>query len=174
MRYGATLALAGLLTTTLPPAQTWACGDKLLLAGRDYPYSRGYAAIHPASIVIYLPKAAKSRDAGSGLASMLKRAGHDTQVIADATMLARSLHSGQVDVVLANIIDIPDAEAASSGVQMQPVLMPVLFDASAANLEAATRRYGYALKDRDTASRFLGTIDQAMASRPSHASRRKH
>jgi len=174
MRHGATLVLAGLLTTAVPAARMWACGDKLLLAGRDYPFSRGYAAIHPASIVIYLPKAAKSRDVGSALASVLKRAGHDAQVIADAAELGRSLRAGQVDLVLANIVDIRDAEAASSSIQIQPVLMPVLFDASAANLEAAARQYGYAVKAPDTASRFLGTIDQAMASRPSHASRKKH
>ncbi len=174
MRHGAMLILAGLMTTALPVSVALACGDKLLLAGRDYPYSRGYAAIHPSSIVIYLPKAAKVHGAGNALASLLKRAGHDAEVIADASVLAKRLRSGQVDLVLANIVDVVDAEGASNGVQTQPIMLPVLFDPSAASLEAAIRRYGYALKAPDTANRFLGTIDEAMASRPSHASKRKH
>jgi len=172
MRQAAALVLVGLCAAVFPLDRVLACGDKLLLTGRDFPFVRPYAAINPASILIYLPKSAKSHGAGSGLASVLRRAGHDAEVIGSVPDLTHSLRSGTVDVVLANIVDMPDAEAASAVCPSHPVFIPVVFDASAAMLAAARNRYGFALKAPDTASGFLGTIDKAMDKKPSHVTRK--
>jgi hypothetical protein len=172
MRQSAALILVGLCAVVFPLDQVLACGDKLLLTGRDFPFVRPYAAINPASILIYLPKSAKSHNAGSGLASVLRRAGHDAQVIGDVPHLTQSLKSGTIDAVVANIDDMPAAETASAACPSHPVLLPVVFDASAATLAAATSRYGFALRAPDTPTRFLGAIDQAMDKKPSHVTRK--
>jgi hypothetical protein len=170
MRQTAALVLVG-LCAVFPFDRVLACGDKLLLTGRDFPFVRPYAAINPASILIYLPKSAKSHSAGSGLASVLRRAGHDAEVVGDIPRLTRTLQAGQIDVLLANIDDMPDAETASAACPSHPVFLPVLFDSSAATLAAASR-YGFTLKAPDTASHFLGTIDRAMDKRQSHVTRK--
>jgi hypothetical protein len=172
MRRATTLFLV-VLFSGISPGGVQACGDKLLLASRDFPFFRPYAAIHPASVLIYVPKAAKSPGAGGGLASVLRRAGHDAQVVGDPPRLATTLQSGQVDIVLANIVDMPDVETASVGCPSHPVLLPVLFDPSAATLAAARTHYGLAMKAPETANRFLATIDEAMGSRPSHAPKKQ-
>jgi hypothetical protein len=172
MRTATALVLVGFCLVVLPLDRVLACGDKLLLHGRDFPYSRPYAAINPASILIYAPKAAKNHGAGTGLASELRRAGHDAEVAGDVPRMARRLRSGQIDVVLTSIGNMQDVKAASVECPSHPVLLPVLFDASAAELEAAKSQYGFALKAPDYASRFLGTIDKAMDNKPSHATRR--
>jgi hypothetical protein len=174
MRYTTALVVIGLWTAVFPFDRVLACGDKLLLHGRDSPYARPYAAISPASILIYVPKAANHRGAGSELASELRRAGHDAEVAIDVPHMAQRLRSGQIDVVLAYIGNMQDVEAASVECPFHPVLLPVLFDASATQMEAAKSQYGFALKAPDYASRFLGTIDKAMDNKPSHATKRRH
>ena len=79
-----------------------ACGDKFLLVGRGTRFQRAYAAIHPASIVVYAQpqrRAAKAiRD--PRLQADLKLAGHKVLVAVDETALGRALDSGSVDLVL--------------------------------------------------------------------------
>jgi hypothetical protein len=171
MRQRIALLLAALCVVVCPAERVRACGDKLLLAGREFPYSRAYAAIHPASIVIYLPKAKSPAD-GKGLASELRRAGHQAEVVGDVQRLTQSLNLGTVDLVLANIVHMQDIEKAAVECPSHPVLLPVLFDASAVEMVQATNQYKFALKAPDTASRFLGTIDRAMGDRPSHVTRK--
>jgi hypothetical protein len=172
MRQAAALVLVGLCAVVFPLDRVLACGDKLLLTGRDFPYVRPYAAVNPASILIYLPKSERSHSAGSSLASVLRRAGHDAEVIGSVPRLTQSLRAGTVDVVLASLVDMPDAETASAACPSRPVFLPVVYDASTATLAAATHSYGFALKTPDTASHFLGMIDQAMDKRPSHVTRK--
>src|SRR4051812_38194269 len=141
MRHSTLSLLLTMLASVFGMEHVAACGDKLLLVGRGFAYSRAYAAIHPASVLIYVPTG-KARGAGSGLASVLKRAGHDAEVATDRAGLALSLASHRIDLVVANVTDMPDAEAASIAAGGQPVLLPVLFDASDADLAAAVTRYG--------------------------------
>jgi hypothetical protein len=174
MRQSVALFLVGLCAVVFPFDRVLACGDKLLLTGRDFPFVRPYAAIHPASIVLYLPKAAH-KGAGSDLASLLRRAGHDAVVITDASGLTRSLKAGQTDLVLANLANIDAVETASADCESHPELLPLLdSEVSPATYAAAKSRYPFALKAPETASRFLGTIDKAMGDRPSHVLKKKH
>jgi hypothetical protein len=69
---------------------------------------------------------------------------------------------------------MPDAEAASIAAGGQPLLLPVLFNPSDADLAAAVKRYGFALKDPKSANPLLAKIDDAMGSRPSHIKAKKH
>jgi hypothetical protein len=57
------------------PIDLGACGDKFLRVGRSARYHR-YAAIHPASILIYTPATASRKGIGD-LEQLLKRAGID-------------------------------------------------------------------------------------------------
>jgi hypothetical protein len=172
MRQATACALVGLLAAAFPLDRVWACGGKLLLTGRTS-YERPYAAINPASVVIYLPRAATSHGAGGDLASFLRRAGHSAEVIGDVSHLAQSLGSGTVDVVIANVVHMPDAETALVDCPTRPVLLPIVWDDSPITLAAAKDRYGFAVKFPDTSSHFLGTIDKAMDKRQSHATRKK-
>ena len=174
MRHVSALVLLGLFVAVFSLDPLLACGDKLLFAGRDYPYPRGYAAIHPGAIVIYLPRPAH-KGAGSDVASLLRRAGHDADVITDAQNLTRGLLAGRIDVVLADIVNMPDVKTASVDCESHPALVPILDSkVPAVTFAAVMNNYPFALKGSASVREFLGTIDKAMTGRDSHASKKKH
>ena len=76
--------LAGLVISG--SADLSACGDKFLRVGRSARY-RGYAAVHPASILIYTP--VNSKPAGiKELEELLKRAGHTPLAVKNGASLS--------------------------------------------------------------------------------------
>src|SRR5262245_27479278 len=84
-----------------------ACGDKFLLAGRGAKFRQVYAAIYPASVVVY---AHPQRGAGKAildprLLADLKQAGHRVSVLQEEQALSRALASDRIDVVLTDAVD---------------------------------------------------------------------
>src|SRR5687767_4286680 len=80
-----------------------ACGDKFVRAGRSQ-RTKGYASLHPASILIYKPDAtAKGLKA---FESLLKKAGHKPTALQDSAALAQTLASAKYDLVIADYKDL--------------------------------------------------------------------
>ena len=100
-----------------------ACGDKFVRAGRSA-RTRGYAAIHPASILIYKPTATPK-----GLKefeSILRKAGHRPVALQDGAGLVQALSSAQYDVVLADYADAPLINEHVRTASAKPGLVPIL------------------------------------------------
>src|SRR5215813_5000413 len=82
-----------------------ACGDKFLLVGRGVKFRQAYAAIYPASIVVYTQQQRSVAKAilDPRLQSSLKTAGHKVTIAEDERALSRALESDPVDLVLTDV-----------------------------------------------------------------------
>src|SRR6516225_3503849 len=124
-----TTLVALLLTVLAPMARGYvihACGDKFLLVGRGVRFQRAYAAIYPASILIYARpvQGASTAIRDSRLHTSLKAAGHVLSTVEDQQALERALKSSQYDLVLG---DVADASMLESQAQTAPLRPTVLF-----------------------------------------------
>jgi len=135
-----TMRTTGSLLLTVLLATAWAvdltaCGDKFLRIGRSVRYGR-YAAAYPASIVVYGPRNSVPARVAD-LAATLKRAGHRAVVVTNAAALAAALASGSVDLVLTGLAQAEDVVARAKTAPSRPDIVPVIFEGSAADEQAA-------------------------------------
>lgn len=140
-----------------------ACGDKFLRAGRSA-RTKGYAAVHPASILIYKPNAT-----ARGLQefeSLLKRAGHKPVALKDASLLSQALTSAKYDVVIADYADATAIKGQFRAGSAEPGLLPILSNPSKAQEAEAAKHYHCVLKpEKMTKYEALDEIDHVMALR---------
>jgi len=144
-----------------------ACGDKFLLVGRGVKFRQAYAAIYPASIVVYAQpqhSAAKAiRD--PRLQADLKTAGHRVTIAEDERALARALESDRVDLVLTDVADAERIAKQADTSPTHPKVLPVMFQPSKDEAKAVETRYSCRLTASDRSDRYLSAIDDAMKSR---------
>jgi ABC-type amino acid transport substrate-binding protein len=139
-----------------------ACGDHLLLVGRGVRFQNAYAS-HQGNLVIYSTGTQSGAALKSArLHSMLKQAGHKLQTVEGAAQLDEALKSGKVDVVLADFADMAGITRELRSAPSNPVVLPVLFKPSKAELAAAQREYKFALKAPADEVQYLVAIDEAM------------
>lgn len=155
---GAVLGSAALLSGTAGLA----CGDKLLLIGRGVRFQRAFAP-RQGNLVIY----SSGNQSGATLMSAklqttLKQAGHKLQTVQGAVQLDEALKLGKVDVVLADMADLAGITRQLQSAPSKPVVLPVLFKPSKAELAAAQREYKFALKAPADEVQYLVVIDEAM------------
>jgi hypothetical protein len=159
------MAAGALILPETQPVQ--ACGDKFLLVGRGVTFHRAYAAVYPASIVIY---AQPQRNAAKAirdprLQAELKLAGHRVALVESDEALARALEAGGVDLVLT---DVADAERTSRRTEVspaRPAVVPVMYEPTKEEAKDVEARYQCRLKSSDRADRYLTTIDDKMKAR---------
>jgi hypothetical protein len=162
---GPILAVVAVLLQNADTAQ--ACGDKFLLVGRGVSFHHAYAAIYPASIVVY---AQPQRGAGKAIRdprfqSDLKLAGHRVLFVENDGALARTLESDRIDLILT---DVDDADRMSKQVATSPsapAVLPVMYEPTKDEARAIEARYHCQLKSSDRIDRYLSTIDDAMKAR---------
>ncbi|MGH9139885.1 MAG: hypothetical protein ACRD2I_01955 [Vicinamibacterales bacterium] len=144
-----------------------ACGDKFLLVGRGVAFRRAYAAVYPASIVVYAQpqrSVAKAiRD--PRLQADLKMAGHRVLVVESDGELARALESGRIDLVLTDVADADRMSRQAISSPSKPTVLPVMYQPTKAEEKEIEARYQCRLTAADRADRYLVTIDAAMKAR---------
>jgi hypothetical protein len=144
-----------------------ACGDKFLFIGRGTRFGRTYAAIHPASILIYVnpnsPHAAVMRD--PQLVSSLKQAGHRVRTVVDLHALSTSLNSDAVDIVLADFSDVTALDSRLETTLNRATLLPVLYRPTKEEASGAAQRFPFSVKAPDRATHILNVIDDLMTVR---------
>jgi hypothetical protein len=166
MRIGTLAMLIALVA--LPGAETArACGDKFLLVGRGAKFRQAYAAIHPASIVVFAQpqQSASKAMRDPRLQADLKAAGHRVAIAEDESSLARMLAADRVDVVLTDAADADLVTAQTDASPSHPLVLPVLFQPSKQQAKAVDARDKARLTTSDRPIRFLSAIDDAMKTR---------
>lgn len=167
--------LIAALTVVGQASQTvQACGDKFLLVGRGVKFQRAYAAIYPASIIIYAQPqrhAAKAiRD--PRLQSDLKLAGHHVLLVETDAALAHALESTRVDLVLTDVADADRTSTQGAASPSKPTVLPVMYEPTREEAKEIEARYQCRLKSSDRADRYLATIDDAMKARAAQKKKR--
>lgn len=174
MRVFLPVLIAALIVVGQASQTAQACGDKFLLVGRGVKFQRAYAAIYPASIIIYAQpqrSAAKAiRD--PRLQSDLKLAGHRVLLVETDAALARALESGRVDLVLTDVADADRTATQGAASPSKPTVLPVMYEPTREEAKEIEGRYQCRLRSSDRADRYLATIDDAMKARAAQKKKR--
>ena len=144
-----------------------ACGDKFLMVGRSARFTQVYAAIYPATILLYAHGGQGASPAllDPKFRATLTRAGHHVEVATDERRLAEALGTGRIDIVLSDITGIeaiaPTAEQSLS----RPTLVPVVDTLTGSQADAIKARFPAEVTPSDRPAKYLGAIDRQMQAR---------
>jgi len=157
------LFVVGVVAAMLTPgsAVLRACGDKFLRVGRSARF-RGYAAVHPASILIY--RSPSSTPAGiKEFEAMLKRAGHKSVAVENGSGLSQAFAAARYDVVIADYADAGKIKEELQAVPSRPDVLPILYKPTKAVAAEAQKEYPYLIKpDAMSKHDALAEIDHLM------------
>jgi hypothetical protein len=144
-----------------------ACGDKFLMVGRGARFHRAYAAIYPASIVIYSQAQRHAARAirDPRLRADLKLAGHRVSLVEDDGALAQALAADRVDIVLTDAEDADRTSRQAAVASSKPAVLPVMYEPTGEEAREIEARYQCRLKGSDRVDRYLAAIDDAMKAR---------
>ena len=121
-----------------------ACGDKFLRLGRSARF-RGYAAVHPATILIYKP--VNSTPSGiREFEALLRRAGHRPLAVENGSALSQALAAAEYDVVIADYGDAGKIRQELQSAASKPGLLPILYKPTRAVAAEAEKEYHYLIK----------------------------
>lgn len=137
-----------------------ACGDKFLRPGRSGKWQH-YAAMHPATILLYRSSTAKP-EVLKAWQTMLKKAGHKSHVVGSRDDFARTVAAVQYDVVIADYSDAAKLTALLEFVPSKPGVLPFLNKPSQALVDEVKRDYQQLLSARMDQHETLVTIDALM------------
>ena len=140
-----------------------ACGDKLLAVGRGaaVPTCLCGASSQPGDLLRRHPEWRDSRQHQTADHAEAGRAQACNSCRA-ASQLDQALKSGKVDVVLVDFADLAGITRQLQSAPSKPVILPVLFKPSKAELAAAQKEYKFALKAAADDFEYLTAIDEAM------------
>jgi hypothetical protein len=166
MRKALIIALVVLAASIARSVGMDACGDKFLQVGRGAKF-RAYAAIYPASILIYSRGAPGASTAirERGLQASLMAAGHTLTMVEDEQLLEQALKSDKFDLVLADVGDATSLERKVQSSPTRPTVLPVMYKPTKAEAEALEKQLNCRLKASDRSDRYLTIIDDAMKAR---------
>ena len=151
-----------------------ACGDKFVIVGRSARFDRVYAALYPATILVYTrPSARSGAILDSKFQAILTRAGHAVEAVNDETLLAVALKTRRFDFVLADVNDVAAIQVWTEQALSRPTVVPVLYKPTKAELEFTETRSRAHLIASDRPARYLSIIDAEMQARVKSRSGRK-
>jgi len=138
-----------------------ACGDKFLRVGRSARFRR-YAAVHPATILIYNP--VNSTRAGiEELKAMLKQAGHKPTAVDSGADVSGALAAAQYDLVIADYADAARIKNDLESAPSRPELLPILYKPTKIVEAEAEKQYACLIKPHlMTKYDALAEIDRLM------------
>ena len=122
MRRVFVIALVSIMT--IASVDLGACGDKFLRVGRSARFRR-YAAVHPATILIYPPQNSTRRGIEE-LNALLKQAGHRPMAMNREAGIVGILAAARYDVVIADYADAPQIKPTLEAAPSKPEFLPIL------------------------------------------------
>jgi len=155
------MLLAGVALVSASTSDAEACGDKFLRVGRGARYQRAYVAVHPANLLLVARPGSPVATALSELEPTLKRAGHKSVVVKDASAVAEALDRGHFNIVLTDLKDVPAVESATRATGARVDVLPFVEQATAAS-RAAEGDYHCVAEVPGKKADVLGKIDEIM------------
>ena len=158
------LALLVLLAGLAVTEPLSACGEKFLMRSRGTRFQRAAPARSAAAILIYanpalnLPKAL----ANVPVDATLRKVGYRPTTVTSRQEFDSALGRGGWDLVL---VDVADSGSVMKPVSNSnaPIVLPVVFNATSAELAAAKKQHPRILKTPTKHQSFLDAIDDALA-----------
>ena len=147
-----------------------ACGEKFRMASRLTRFQQPPPARASASILIYANPALSKALAGLPVDETLRKAGYKPTSVTSPKEFQAALDRGGWDLVLLDVGDSGGA-IARSPVANAPVVLPVVSDASKAELAAAKKQHPHVLKGPVKSQSLVAAIDDALADKPATQSK---
>jgi len=153
----------------LAPGGATGCGDKFVLIGGGARVNRSK---FPSRVLVFMnpgsriPAAEKEFHVEATLAA----AGHKPKVVESEAEVEKALASGQYDLVLADLADVPMLRKECSSSASKPAVLPLLYKPTAAELAAAEKEANCLVRPSKRSSDLLAVIDETMQSRQKGAS----
>jgi len=94
--------------------------------------------------------------------------------VKDRGALDSDLASGNYDHVLADLSDMTALEPRVGAAPARPTLLPILYNPTGEELEAAQREYRCVMRSPSTRQGYLAVIEEAMAARQKRNDARAH
>ncbi len=141
-----------------------ACGDKFVLLGRGARVARSQ---FPSSILIFsnpnsrVPAAEKE----FRLEATLRAAGHKPFVAESEAEVHKAISSGKYDLVLTDVTDAPALRKEASASTSKPVVLPLLYKPTPAELTAAEKEANCMVRPSAKSRDLLIVVDETMKSR---------
>ena len=159
-----TVLLLGMIGAGQP---LFACGEKFRVGIRGTRFQRPPAARTAASILIYANPALNLSRALAGVPvdDTLRKAGYRPTTVRSPKEFQTALDRGGWDLVLLDLADSSTA-IARSPVANPPVVLPVVFNASKAELAAAKKQHARVLKGPVKSQSLVDAVDDALAEKP--------
>lgn len=153
-------ATVALLLAAIP---AYACGDKLLALNRGLRFQDFRTSRH-ASILMYSHKGSGSSDPHDKgqLQSALISAGHRLQTVAEWGDLDNALKTGHYDLVLVDLINVPQVEESLRTAASPPLVIPLVYEGTNAENKLLKKQYPFLLMAREKNGRYLTVIDRAL------------
>jgi hypothetical protein len=167
------LAAAVVLLSSIGATESLlACGEKFLNSAKMTSFERAPFARPHASILVYANPAfnlSKALNKGS-VEATLSKAGYRPTTVTSPGAFESAMRSGQWDLVLVDVADsgsvIKRAPASNA-----PMILPVVYNASKAELKAAKKQHGRILEAPTKDQSLVSAIDEALATKPSASSK---
>lgn len=140
------------------------CGDKFVLLGRGARVARSQ---YPSSILIFMKSGSRMPAAEKEfrLEATLKAAGHKAKVAETDAEVRKELASGKYDLVLTDVVDAPGLRKEAGAASSKPVVLPVLYNPTPAELSAAEKEANCAVRPTKQSRDLLATVDQTLMER---------
>ena len=141
-----------------------ACGDKFVLLGRGVRVARSK---YPSTILIYMNPTSRvpAADKEFHVEAVLKAAGHRAKVAESESEVEKALASGNYDLVLADYNDVPSLRKDAASVRSKPVVLPLLYKPTPAELSAAEKESQCLVRPSKASRDLLAVVDQTLAER---------
>jgi hypothetical protein len=162
IRLVVTILLLGVIAAGEP---LFACGEKFRVGTRLTRFQQPPRARGAASILIYANPALSKALAGVPVDQALRKAGYKPTSVTSPKEFQAALDRGGWDLVLLDVGD-SGAAIARSPVANAPIVVPVIFNASKAELAAAKKQHPHALKGPIKSQSLVHAIDDALADKP--------
>lgn len=149
----------------------WACGDKLLLLGRQIRFQSRHTP-HAAVVLLYMPDSSRGALVDPKLESALTEAGHKLRMVGTKEELARAIQGGGFDVVLADLADANALQGTIPTSAGAPVFLPALYlfapghgpakPQAKADTAQASKDFSTVLKVPSRPGQYCAAVDKAM------------
>jgi hypothetical protein len=141
-----------------------ACGDKFLATSRGTRYQLAPALRKPAAILIYTNPASVVSNALAGVPmdATLRSVGYRPTTVGTPAEFEKALNRGAWDLIL---VGLADSGAVSKRVRSNAGVLPIVINATAAEMKQTKKQYPVVLKAPIKSQTFLAAIDEALAAR---------
>ena len=157
-----TVLLLGVIGTSEP---LLACGEKFRMANRLTRFQQPPRARTAAAILIYANATLSKALANVPVDETLRKAGYKPTSVTSSKEFQAALDRGGWNLVLLDAAD-SGAAIARSPVANAPVVLPVVFKASKAELDAAKKQHPHVLNGPVKSQSLVDAIDDALDDKP--------